>query len=174
MLHWSRADFVRKVSTTTFGFFDTLQPQRSELVGQNPEAGFPDWLGVNPLLRMTDILVQLDPPQTRQPAGTGVLVELRASETIFNSAELYNPIFGANANDSLPNLGNNDPGRGNLLNAHYSCEAYRYSSANVASAPRVVATGLTSYVTEDEITDISNPATGLYPVSYTHLTLPTN
>jgi hypothetical protein len=163
MLHWSRADFVRKVSTTTFGFFDTLQPQRSELVGQNPEAGFPDWLGVNPLLRMTDILVQLDPPQTRQPAGTGVLVELRASETIFNSSELYNPIFGANANDSLPNLGNNDPGRGNLLNAHYSCEAYRYSSANVASAPRVVATGLTSYVTEDEITDISNPATGLYP-----------
>jgi hypothetical protein len=163
MLNWSRADFVRKVSTATFGFFDTLQPQRAELVGQAPEDGFPNWLGVNPLLRMTDVLVQLDPPQTRQPAGTGVYVELRASETIFNSAELYNPIFGANANDSLPDLGNNDPGRGNLLNANYACEAYRYASPNVASAPRVVATGLTAYVTEDEVTDISDPATGLYP-----------
>ena len=29
--------------------------------------------------------------------------------------------------------------------------------------PRVVATGLTAYVTEDGITDIRNPATGLYP-----------
>lgn len=167
MLHWSRADFVRKVSTATFGFFDTLQPQRAELVDQNQaviaEDGFPNWLGVNPLLRMTDVLVQLDPPQTRQPAGTGVVVELRAAETIFNSAELYNPIFGANANDSLPDLANNDPGRGNLLNANYSCEAYRYSTANVAAAPRVVATGLTAYVTEDEVTDIRDPATGLYP-----------
>ena len=167
MLHWSRADFVRKVSTATFGFFDTLQPQRAEIVDQNQavqvEDGFPNWLGVNPLLRMTDVLVQLDPPQTRQPAGTGVLVELRAAETIFNSAELYNPIFGANASDSLPDLGANDPGRGNLLNAHYACEAYRYATANVAAAPRVVATGLTAYVTEDEVTDIRNPATGLYP-----------
>ncbi|MFT4512657.1 MAG: hypothetical protein ACI89X_000781 [Planctomycetota bacterium] len=167
MLHWSRADFVRKVSTATFGFLDTLQPQRAELVNENQavvvESGFPNWLGVNPQLRMTDVLVQLDPPQTRQPAGTGVVVELRASETIFNSSQLYNPIFGANANDSLPDLANNNVGRGNLLNAKYSCEAYRYASPNVAAAPRVVATGLTAYVTEDEITDIRNPTTGLYP-----------
>ncbi|MFT7535871.1 MAG: hypothetical protein ACI85K_001824 [Hyphomicrobiaceae bacterium] len=167
MLHWSRVDFVRKVSTATFGFFDTLQPQRASIVGPNQtineEAGFPNWLGANTPLSMTDVLVQLDPPQTRQPAGTGVLVELRAAETIENSSELYNPTFGNNPNDGLPDPANNDPGRGNLLNAKYSCEAYRYSTANVAAAPRVVATGLTAYVTEDEVTDIRNPATGLYP-----------
>ena len=169
MLHWSRADFVRKVSTATFGFIDTLQPQRAEIVDQNQsvqiEDGFPNWLGVSPLLRISDVLVQIDPPQNRQPAGTGVIVELRAAETIFNSGELYNPIFGANASDTLPDLGAvpPDPGRGNLLNANYACEAYRYSTANVSAAPRVTATGLTKYVTEDEITDIRNSSTGLYP-----------
>ena len=169
MLHWSRADFVRKVSTATFGFIDTLQPQRAEIVDANQavtlENGFPNWLAVNPQLRMTDVLVQLDPPQARQPAGTGVVVELRAAETIFNSGQLYNPIFGTNANDDLPDLGAQppNPGRGNLLNANYAMEAYRYSTPNVSAAPRVVATGLTAYVTEDRVTDIRNPATGLYP-----------
>src|SRR5690606_27701445 len=101
MLNWSRADFVRKVSTATFGFFDTLQPQRAEIVDRNQATqlrnGFRNWLGVNSQFRMTDVLVQRDPPQNRQPAGTGVVVELRAAETIFNSGELYNPVFGANA-----------------------------------------------------------------------------
>lgn len=163
MLHWSRADFVRKVSTATFGFIDTLQPQRAEIFVQNQglllEDGFPNWFGVNQQLRMTDILVQIDPPQSRQPAGTGVLVELRGADDFDNAAGIYNPtfdLFGAIPDDSVG-------GRGNLLNANYACEAYRYSTANVNGAPRVAASGLTAYVTEDQITDIRNPATQLYP-----------
>ena len=156
MLHWSRADFVRKVSTATFGFVDTLQPQLHRLVGGVAnEPGFPNWQNVDPDYRMTDVLVQIDPPQTRQPAGTGIVVELRGAETIENSAELYNPIFGATADDTLT--------RNNLLNAKYACEAYRYSTANVAGSPRIATTGLTAYVTEDRIEDIRSPATGLFP-----------
>ncbi|HEB52939.1 MAG TPA: hypothetical protein ENI87_06765 [bacterium] len=160
MLYWARADFVRKVSTVTFGFFDTLQPQRAEIVDQNQsviaENGFPDWLTVNPLLRMTDVVVQVDPPQTRQPAGTGVVVELRGCETFTNSSRLYNPVFGSTADDAFDT-------RGNLLNANYACEAYRYSTANVAAAPRIAASGLTRYVTEDQLSEIRDPATGLLP-----------
>ncbi len=156
MLHWSRADFVRKVSTATFGFIDTLQPQLHRFVGGvSNEPGFPNWQNVDPDYRMTDVLVQIDPPQTRQPAGTGIVVELRGAETIENSAELYNPIFGATADDTLT--------RNNLLNANYACEAYRYSTANVAGSPRIATTGLTAYVTEDQIEDIRSQATGLFP-----------
>ena len=160
MLYWARADFVRRVSTATFGFFDTLQPQRAELVDQNqqvqPVSGFPDWLSVNPLLRMSDVLVQLDPPQTQQPVGTGVVVELRGCETFDNSNTLYNPSFGANPDDGLFT-------RGNLLNVNYACEAYRYSTANFNAAPRIAADGLTPYVTEDQVSQIRDPATGLFP-----------
>jgi hypothetical protein len=157
MLHWSRADFVRKVSTATFGFFDTLQPQLSRSVGATTnEPGFPNWQNVNPNYRMTDVLVQIDPPQTRQPAGTGVVVELRCAETIEFSGELYNPIFtqGATADDTLT--------RNNLLNANYAMEAYRYSTANVAGSPRIATSGLTSYVTEDSIEEIRDPSTNLF------------
>jgi len=156
MLHWSRADFVRKVSTATFGFIDTLQPQLHRLVGGTTnEPGFPNWQLEDPNYRMSDVLVQLDPPQTRQPAGTGVVVELRGAETIENSGELYNPIFGASADDTLT--------RNNLLNANYACEAYRYSTANVAGSPRIATTELSAYVTEDRIEEIRNPGTGLFP-----------
>jgi len=159
MLYWARADFVRRVSTVTFPFFDTLQPQRAELIDENQQvqalAGYPDWLSVNPLLRMSDVLVQLDPPQTQQPAGTGVVVELRGCETFENSDTLYNPSFGATADDTLT--------RGNLLNVNYACEAYRYSTANFNAAPRIAADGLTSYVTEDQVSDIRDSATGLFP-----------
>lgn len=172
MLNWARADFVRKVSTVTFGFFDTLQPQRARIVNSSQvvqdEDGYPNWLGVNPLLRMTDVLVQLDPPQTRQPAGTGVVVELRGAETIFNASELYNPVYedGAiTANDLLPDFAAVPPenGRGNLLNPNYACEAYRYSTPNVGSSPRIATTGMTRYVTDDQVEAIRDPATGLYP-----------
>ena len=162
MLYWARADFVRRVSTVTFGFFDTLQPQRAELVDPNqqpiPVAGYPDWAAVNPNLRMSDVLVQLDPPQTRQPAGTGVVVELRGCETFENSEVLYNPTFGANPDDSLA--------RGNLLNVNYACEAYRYSTPNyrfTGQTPRIAADGLTAYVTEDDVSEIRDPASGLFP-----------
>lgn len=162
MLYWARADFVRRVSTVTFGFFDTLQPQRAELVDPNqqpvPVAGYPDWASVNPNLRMSDVLVQVDPPQTRQPAGTGVVVELRGCETFENSETLYNPTFGPDADDSLS--------RGNLLNVNYACEAYRYSTPNyrfTGQTPRIATDSLTPYVTEDQVSQIRDPASGLFP-----------
>jgi hypothetical protein len=158
MMNWARADFVRKVSTMTFGFFDTLQPQRAQLVDGNgvvvPENGFPDLAAVNGALRIQDLVTQLDPPQARQPAGTSVLLEMRCAEDFDNSGALYNPSFGAQANDRFDQ-------RGNLLNANYACEAYRYSQSNVAGAPRVAADALTRYVTEDQINLIRDPATGL-------------
>lgn len=157
MLNWARADFVRKVSTMTFGFFDTLQPQRSLLLNSGgtpvPDAGIPNLEAVANTLRISDLVVTLDPPLARQPAGTSVVVEIRGAETFGTPAQLppalYNPsAVGGDAFDT----------RGTLLNPNYACEAYRYSQANVAGAPRVPATGLTRYVTEDELNLIRTPA----------------
>jgi len=162
MLNWARADFVRKVSTATFGFFDTLQPQRALLVDSTgtvlpPEVGFPNLLAVDPSLRIDNLVVQLDPPQVRQPAGTSIVVEMRGADGFVNSGTLYNPSFaGQSPSDAFDT-------RGNLLNANYACEAYRYSTPNVNSVPRIAATGLTRYVTEDQINLIRNPATNLLP-----------
>jgi hypothetical protein len=163
MLNWARADFVRKVSTMTFGFFDTLQPQRAQLLQNgallSPEAGFPNLLEIDPNLRISDLVVQIDPPQARQPAGTSVVVELRGAESFGNSNTLYNPSFnqlGQTSSDTFD-------GRGNLLNANYACEAYRYSTANAPGVARVAADGLTRYVTEDQLGLIRNPATSLLP-----------
>ncbi|MBX3461897.1 MAG: hypothetical protein KF830_01915 [Planctomycetes bacterium] len=165
MLHWARADFVRKVSTMTFGFFDTLQPQRAEFVvgdAVQPEPGFPNLqgiAGVGPDLRIRDIVVQIDPPQARQPAGTSVVLEMRGAESFGNDGVLYNPSYDLGG--QVPNDG--FATRGNLLNANYACEAYRYSTANFNGAPRVTANGLTRYVTEDQVGLIRSPATGLLP-----------
>ncbi len=162
MMNWARADFVRKVSTMTFGFFDTLQPQRALLVDGtgtvSADVGIPDLNFVDPNLRIRDVVVQLDPPLARQPAGTSVVVEMRGADTFANSGTLYNPSFaGQNPTDAFGT-------RGNLLNANYACEAYRYSTANaVGGTPRVIASGMTRYVTEDQLSQIRNPATGLLP-----------
>ena len=163
MLNWARADFVRKQSTMTFPFFDTLQPQRAQLVIDNAsilnDDGFPNLLALGSGLRISDLVVQLDPPQARQPAGTTVVAELRGAENFDNAGSLYNPTYaelGQTPEDRF-NL------RGNLLNPNYACEAYRYSSANTAGAPRVAAEGLTRYVTEDQLGLIRNSATGLLP-----------
>jgi len=170
MLNWARADFVRKVSTMTFGFFDTLQPQRSLLLNTSgtpvPDNGFPNLVGVAQVPRISDLVVQLDPPLARQPAGTSVVVEIRGVETFANSDVLYNP--GAVDGDKFDL-------RGNLLNPNYACEAYRYSQANASSptlgvdVPRIPATipggasGLTRYVTEDELNLIRTPGSNLLP-----------
>lgn len=170
MLHWARADFVRKVSTVTFGFFDTLQPQLHHFVDENGapgaiDAGFPNLVAIDsvpaqPVQRVSDLLVQIDPPQARQPAGTSVVVELRGAEAFDNDNNLYNPIF--NGGGIVPD--DTFAGRGNLLNPNYACEAYRYSTANLADgSARVPATGLTPYVTEDKLGQIRIPATGLLP-----------
>lgn len=84
------------------------------------------------------------------------------ADTFDKSDVLYDPATSDAPNDdatAVPPV----TGRGNLLNVNYACEAYRYSTANTAGAPRVTATGLTRYVTEDQINLIRNPATGLLP-----------
>ena len=159
MLNWARADFVRKVSTMTFGFFDTLQPQRGDYDngagGFTPDPGFPNLLAQGTDLRITDLLIQLDPPQARQPAGTTVVAELRGAETFGNADVLYDP--STLAGDAFAT-------RGNLLNPNYACEAYRYSTANQPDGtPRVPATRLTRYVTEDQLSQLRDPATNLLP-----------
>ena len=173
MMNWAQADFVRKVSSMTSGFIDTLQPQRSELVLDPTgtptvlvSSGFPDLAAINPNLRISDFITQLDPPVGRQPAGTSVVLEVRGAENFGNSGALYNPSFaqaGQIPNDEFDN-------RGNLLNPNYACEAYRYSQANHTAGlqgsrdtARVAAAGLTAYVTEDQLVEIRNPATGLLP-----------
>lgn len=164
MLNWARADFVRKVSTMTFGFFDTLQPQRGDYGtgGAAENNGFPNLLALDSNLRVTDLLIQLDPPQARQPAGTTVVAELRGAETFANSDKLYDP--SETAGTPPVNVGDAFATRGNLLNPNYACEAYRHSTANQADGtPRVAATGLTRYVTEDQLSQLRNPSTNLLP-----------
>lgn len=169
MVNWSQADFVRKVSTMTFGFIDTLQPQRALFVNDptgtpsvSASVGFPNLNAVNTNLRISDLVAQLDPPQARQPAGTGVVLEIRGAEDFANSTVLYNPSFdlaGQTPNDTFD-------GRGNLLNPNYACEAFRYSQANAGGGgdtPRILTTGLTPYVTENQIARIRDQATGLLP-----------
>lgn len=173
MMNWARADFVRKVSTMTFGFIDTLQPNRADFVIDptgtptvQSTTGFPDLAAVNPNLRITDLITQLDPPQGRQPAGTSVVLEMRGADSFDNQGVLYNPSYaqaGQTPDDTFD-------GRGNLLNANYACEAYRYSQPNHSpglagprDTPRVVATGMTRYVTENQLPLIRNTATGLLP-----------
>jgi hypothetical protein len=156
MLHWARADFVRKTSTMTFGFIDTLRPQWN-----STDNGFPAFTDVTER-RIRDIVVQLDPPQARQPAGTTVVLEMRGADTFDKSDILYDPATSDAPNDdavAVPPV----IGRGNVLNVNYACEAYRYSTANTGGAPRVAATGLTRYVTEDQVGLIRNAATGLLP-----------
>jgi hypothetical protein len=161
MLNWARADFVRKVSTMTFGFFDTLQPQRATLLNGSgtpvPEDGFPNLFGVSPNLRISDLVVQLDPPLARQPAGTSVVVEIRGAEIFGTTLQLPPALYNPSVSDEYEF-------RGNLLNPNYACEAYRYSQANTtAAAPRVPATGLTRYVTEDDLNLIRTPGNNLLP-----------
>ncbi|MFN9705737.1 MAG: hypothetical protein ACK595_13065, partial [Planctomycetota bacterium] len=68
--------------------------------------------------------MQLDPPQARQPAGTSVVVAIRGADDCDRDDVLYNPGFVA------PGFAPSDAfdTRGNLLNANYACEAYRYST----------------------------------------------
>jgi hypothetical protein len=173
MMNWARADFVRKVSTMTFGFFDTLKPQMAEFINDPAGSpvmvasdGIPNLANISTDLRIQDVVTQLDPPQNRQPAGTSVVLEMRGAESFANDNKLYNPSYGQagqTADDSFN-------GRGNLLNPNYACEAFRYSIANstpdgasAGDSPRILATGLTRYVTEDQVGLIRDTATGLLP-----------
>jgi hypothetical protein len=139
-----------------------------------PDPGFPDLAAIptlGPDLRISDLIIQLDPPQVRQPAGTSVVAEIRGTDSIPsgdvstatvvgvpvgnppNGTDLYNPVFAGGTGFAPSDSFN---GRGQLLNPNYACEAYRYSRG------RVAAVGLTRYVTEDQFNLIRSPA-GLLP-----------
>jgi len=163
-LHWAQADFVRKVSTVTMGFFDTLQPNRQNIgasaagswPGLGVAAGFPNLeaLQGTGTLRVSEVVTLTDPPVNRQPAGTSVVVEFRGAES-FENATIYDSL----TQDQLRL-------RGNLLNPNYACEAFRYSVPNSGPAgdrSRIIAAGLTPYVTQDRLGNIRNPLSGLLP-----------
>jgi hypothetical protein len=166
-LHWAHADFVRKVSMATIGFFDTRKPNQHGLDSSNftttwpglaNKAGFPDFDALGSarsvLYSVADLTPIIDPPLAEQPPGTTLLLELRGAET-FERATVYDRA----KNDTLE-------ARGNLLNPNYACDAYRYAMPNAgqnADTPRVRATGMTPYVDEDRLDTIRSPLTRLLP-----------
>lgn len=162
-LHWAQIDLVRKVSSVTFGFIDSVQPNKQNIgaaaasgwSGVGNANGFPNFDSI-PDIRIKDMVARMDPPVSRQPAGTSVVLQFRGAES-FENATLYNQL--ATNGDQLRV-------RGNLLNPNYACEAYRYSTTNSGPArdqARIAATRLTPYVTEDRLSELRSPATGLLP-----------
>jgi len=163
-LYWTQANFVRRVSMCTFGFFDTLRPNRHNLVleelsvpweGLGTTPGLPDFQAVA-TRRVVDVVSIMDPPLEAQPAGTSVLLEIRGAETITRSALLWDR-----------NTENRALERNNLLNPQYACEAYRYAMGNPGSGSiggaRVPAEGLTPYVDLEHVDSIRSPITHLLP-----------
>ena len=167
-LHWAQIDLVRKVSMVTFGFFDTLQPNRHDLAGlTSPPPALPPSVGRPDLsvlaggdVRVQDVMAILDPPPARQPGGTRIDVEYRGLRVLTNPG-IYNPL----TNDTMD-------ARQNLLNPNYACEAFRYAMVNAGvepgvnrqfGTPRVIAEGLTPYVKEANLDQIRDPANRLLP-----------
>jgi hypothetical protein len=149
--NWAAMDVVRRVSMLTYGFFDTLAPNRNALGGTFPQGGLPNFEGIG--TGAGDIVFLRDRQLT--PGATRVLVEVRGLEDADNIGTLYDPQM----DDSVG-------GRGNLLNPNYSCEAFRHASANPGfggSGPRVNATGITPYVDLDLVDDLRNEQSGLLP-----------
>ena len=163
-VHWTQADFVRKVSMATFGFFDTLKPNQSKnLAGFDPN-GLPDFAALqgslSTTLRIKDFVTVTDPPITAQPAGTGVTIEFRSLADLTPTNENVNPtaIYDKVTGD-LP------LSRGNILNPNYACEAFRYASPNSrgGSGPRQPVVGLTKYVVEEQLDSLRDPSKGFLP-----------
>ncbi|MCA8954455.1 MAG: hypothetical protein KDC87_00185 [Planctomycetes bacterium] len=186
-VHWAQADFVRRVSMVTFGFWDTLRPNAHDFKNpRNPYAAAQPWKGFNdtngvPNLTasgegIADLVTMMNPPLSAQPVGTSVVVEFRGARTFANSNVIFNQ---SDDNDATLNWTNIQlvQNRGNLLNPFYAREAYRYAMANPFATdsvyqavhtpnwpqgPRVAAGGLTNYVTEDQLDSI-RAANGLLP-----------
>ena len=157
-VHWAAADFVRKVSLVTFGFFDSQLPNRHDLASITPafsewpglsnSEGLPDFAALGAsrgvAYAATDMLLVQDPPAATQPAGTSVVVELRGAGSFDQSDTIWDK----------PNEDSFDQ-RGNLLNPNYACEAYRYATPNSGGGtPRIAASGLTPYRIEKDLDDI--------------------
>ena len=163
-LHWAAADFVRKVSLVTFGFFDSQIPNQHDLdsatfptswPGLGNKRGTPDFetlgggRGVG--YGVQDLVLLQDPPLAEQPGGTSVAVEVRGAGGFDRSNQIWDRVD--------PATNNRYDQRGNLLNPLYACEAYRYAMPNSpggTNVSRVNATGLTPYVLEKELDQIRN------------------
>lgn len=154
-IYWTQANFVRKVSMVTFGFFDSLTPNRHALAAADLEidwpglsalSGVPDYSATN-RLRPVDVVSLFDPPVERQPVGTSLSLEVRGIETIENNG-LWNR--GAE---------NRATQRQNLANPDYACEAFRYAMGEA----RVDASGVTPYVDLENLDRIRSQVSGLLP-----------
>ncbi len=183
-LHWAQADFVRRVSELTFGFWDTLQPNRHDFrhaqypltttwPGKDIAEGVPDLTAVSSKpVGIEDFTAIMDPPLSRQPAGTSLVVEYRGAKSFDNDDKLF--VLQDDAGYTHVNIVQQ---RGNLLSPGYAEEAYRFAMENrfgtayasfgvspmPAAGPRVKATGLTPYVSEDDLDNLRDVATGLLP-----------
>ncbi len=173
-LHWAQIDLVRRVSLVTLGFFDSLQPNQHGLTAANysgstwpgltRQAGIPDFVDLQNRRTtnygISDVVTVMDPPPAQQPAGTRTTVEFRFAETIAN-AKLYKPLtVGAETGDDKLAT------RGNLLNSHYACDAYRCATPNAGAdktTPRVAASGLTPYVLEERLDSVRDAQKGTLP-----------
>ncbi|MCA8970208.1 MAG: hypothetical protein KDC95_10505 [Planctomycetes bacterium] len=140
--YWAQADFVRKVSVVTSGYFDTLLPGRNAVQGPdgwpaNPR-GYPDLEKLGPTFGAAEFAVLLDPRPEDLPLGTQVIVEYRAASSFERSSDPYE--FSSTETAAS---------RNNLLNPHYACEQYRYLASG-----RVDARGVTAYALDiDDLID---------------------
>lgn len=188
-LHWAQADFVRRVSMVTYGFFDTLRPNSHDF--QNPRSPLPAevvwsgraWPNGVPDLSshgtgVEDLVTLMDPPLSSQPIGTRVVIEWRGADGFDNDDTIFSQTDDTNETLAWSNL-DLVKNRGNLLNPFYACEAYRYAMQNemtdqglepyqaahtyaFPAGARVPAEGLTPYVTEDRL-DLIRGTNGLLP-----------
>jgi hypothetical protein len=167
-LYWAQADFVRRVSMVTAGFFDTLRPNLHALEARHISVAWPG-LSVTDGLpnlqgtasrRVQDLAVQLDPPADLQPAGTSVLVEVRGAETIANSDVPWDRLANNRATERTQPPPTR-PGRKNLLNPEYASDAFRLTTPNLTV--RVLAEGLTPYADLEHIDTLRDPVTRLLP-----------
>jgi hypothetical protein len=143
-VHWAQADFVRRVSMVTFGFFDSMLPNRHDFnnalnklttswPGLSTPQGIPDLTKVQNAMGIVDLVTIMDPPLSAQPVGTSVVVEVRGAEEFDNQDKIYSQPDELRLNANLTTVWNNIQvvkNRGNLLNPFYACEAYRYALAN--------------------------------------------
>ena len=186
-VHWAQMDFVRRHSMVTFGFWDTLRPNAhdfnnprngldTEWRGKSLSDGIPNLSSIQNLAGIEDVVTIMDPPVSAQPVGTAVVVEYRGAQTFSNSNVIFNQRDDFDTTLGWTNVQLVQQ-RGNLLNPFYACEAYRYAlphpmdtatvyqpvhTASWPSGPRVPATGLTNYVSEDRLDDLRLP-NGLLP-----------
>ena len=142
-LHWAQADFVRKHSVITSGYFDLLKPSMNDITppagwqgARFGKDGFPNFSSIfGGNLRASDFSVLISPGPEDLPVGTKVDLEFRGAENFDNSNIVYRPI----AKETAKN-------RGNLLSPDYACEQFRY-----AGTKRVAASGLTNYVKDVDL-----------------------